>query len=111
MRNLLLLLLLLMLAYPPGGACLEAASVGVEATKTDAVADTTKDDEEMFPFDDEEEQYSVSDPLEPVNRGIFWLPVGNAGTLARGCTKCIFQPCFACTNPQFRLSGEVQGCR
>jgi phospholipid-binding lipoprotein MlaA len=68
-----LLILLLVLAYPPGGACLDLGSGAVEATKTDATADTQQDEEEMFPFDDEEEQYSVSDPLEPVNRGIFWF--------------------------------------
>ena len=73
MKKLQPLLLLLVLAYPPGGACLEPAPAAVEATRTDAVADTQQDEEEMFPFDDEEEQLKVSDPLEPVNRGIFWF--------------------------------------
>jgi phospholipid-binding lipoprotein MlaA len=73
MKKLQPLLLLLVLAYPPGGACLEPASVAVEATRTDAVADTQQDEEEMFPFDDEEEELKVSDPLEPLNRGIFWF--------------------------------------
>jgi len=69
----ILLILLLALAYPPSGVCLDFGSGDVEATKTDAAANTQQDEEEMFPFDDEEEQFSVSDPLEPVNRGIFWF--------------------------------------
>ena len=70
----ILLILLLALAYPPSGACLDVGSGAVEATKTDAASTTQQDEEEeMFPFDEEEEQFSVSDPLEPVNRGIFWF--------------------------------------
>jgi phospholipid-binding lipoprotein MlaA len=68
-----LLILLLVLAYPPSGACLDPGSDAVEGIKADAAAGTQQDEEEMFPFDEEEEQYSVSDPLEPVNRGIFWF--------------------------------------
>ncbi len=68
-----LLILLLALAYAPSGAGLDLGSGAVEATETDAAADTPQGEEEMFPFDEEEEQYSVSDPLEPVNRGIFWF--------------------------------------
>jgi phospholipid-binding lipoprotein MlaA len=71
MKN--LLILLLALTYAPSGAGLDLGSGAVEATETDAAADTQQDDEEMFPLDEEEEQYSVSDPLEPVNRGIFWF--------------------------------------
>jgi phospholipid-binding lipoprotein MlaA len=68
-----LLILLLVLIYSPGGACLDLGSGAAEATKTEATADTPQDDEEMFEFDEDEKQYSVSDPLEPVNRGIFWF--------------------------------------
>jgi len=68
-----LLILLLVLAYSPGGACLDLGTGAAEATETEAAADTPQDDEEMFEFDEDEKQYSVSDPLEPVNRGIFWF--------------------------------------
>jgi phospholipid-binding lipoprotein MlaA len=68
-----LLILLLVLACPPSGVCLDLGSDAAEATKTDAAAGTQQDNEEMFPYEDEEEQFHVSDPIEPVNRGIFWF--------------------------------------
>ena len=69
-----LLILLLVLAYAPGGFCLDLGPGAVEATETDATA-TQQNEDEFFAFDEEdnEEQYKVSDPLEPVNRGIFWF--------------------------------------
>jgi phospholipid-binding lipoprotein MlaA len=71
-----LLILLVALTYPLSGAGLDLGSGAVEATEAEAAADTQQDEqdeEEMFAFDEEEEQYSVSDPLEPLNRGIFWI--------------------------------------
>jgi phospholipid-binding lipoprotein MlaA len=68
-----LLILLLVLAYTPAGFCLDPGAGAIEATEADATADTQQDEEEFFAFDEEEEQYKVSDPLEPVNRGIFWF--------------------------------------
>lgn len=67
------LLMLLVLAYPPSGASLNLDADAVEGTTTDAVAETPQDEEEMFDYDAEETQFTVSDPLEPVNRGIFWF--------------------------------------
>jgi phospholipid-binding lipoprotein MlaA len=68
-----LLILLLALTFPLSGAGLDVGSGVVEATEEEAGADAQADEEEMFAFDEEEEQYSVSDPLERLNRGIFWM--------------------------------------
>jgi phospholipid-binding lipoprotein MlaA len=68
-----LLILLLALAWSPGGVCLDLGSSAAEATKSDAAAAAPQGEEEMFDFDEDEKQYTVSDPLEPVNRGIFWF--------------------------------------
>jgi phospholipid-binding lipoprotein MlaA len=68
-----LLILLLALTYPLSGAGLDVSSGAVEATEAETAADAQPDEEEMFAFDEEEEQYSISDPLEPLNRGIFWI--------------------------------------
>jgi phospholipid-binding lipoprotein MlaA len=68
-----LLLLLLVLACPLPGACLELGSDTAQATKSEAAAGASQNDEEMFEYDEDEKQFTVSDPLEPVNRGIFWF--------------------------------------
>ena len=68
-----LLILLLVLTWSPGGACVEPASSAAAVTASDAAAGAPQDDEEMFEFDEDEKQFTVSDPLEPVNRGIFWF--------------------------------------
>jgi phospholipid-binding lipoprotein MlaA len=67
-----ILILLLVLAYSPDGVCLDAGSAAVETTKPQA-AGTSQNDEDMFEFDEDEAEFKVSDPLEPVNRGIFWF--------------------------------------
>jgi phospholipid-binding lipoprotein MlaA len=67
-----LLVLVLVLAYPLAGYSLDAGADAVESTGTEPAAsapDTTPED--LFQFD--EEEYTVSDPLEPINRGIFWF--------------------------------------
>ena len=68
-----LLILLLVLAYPPVGACLDVEAGAAQATRSEAAAGASQNDEEMFEYDEDEEQFTVSDPLEPVNRGIFWF--------------------------------------
>ena len=67
-----LLVLVLVLAYPLAGYSMDAGADAVESTGTEPAAsapDTTPED--LFQFD--EEEYTVSDPLEPINRGIFWF--------------------------------------
>lgn len=67
-----LLVLVLALAYPLAGYSLDPGADAAESSRTEAAAsapDTTPED--LFQFD--EEEYTVSDPLEPINRGIFWF--------------------------------------
>lgn len=68
-----LLILLLVLTWSPGGACADPGPDAAETAATDPAAVAPQDDEEMFEFDEDEKQFTVSDPLEPVNRGIFWF--------------------------------------
>lgn len=67
-----ILILMLVLAYSPEGVCLDAKPDAVETTKPEA-AGAPQNDEDMFEFDEDEAEFTVSDPLEPVNRGIFWF--------------------------------------
>jgi phospholipid-binding lipoprotein MlaA len=68
-----LLILLLALAYPQGGACLGLGPDAAHATRSEAAAGASQNEEELFEYDEDEKPFTVSDPLEPVNRGIFWF--------------------------------------
>lgn len=66
-----LLLLLLIFAIPLAGWAEDAATTA----DTDAAAASqaaTEEEDDLFLFEDEEE-LDVWDPIEPVNRGIFWV--------------------------------------
>jgi phospholipid-binding lipoprotein MlaA len=66
-----LLIIVLAIAYPVTGFSLNLGAHAAEATKTEAAGTAPDNAEELFQFD--EPEYTVSDPLEPLNRGIFWF--------------------------------------
>lgn len=71
-----LLLVLLLLTCPLAPAVAEDATPAPETGVTPPVAagETAAADDDLFPFDEEEEEIlDVSDPLEPFNRGVFWF--------------------------------------
>lgn len=66
-----LIILLLMLACPMVAMGEEPAQAPAVGTETPADQDDFTEDDE-FLFEDEDEVF-IADPLEPVNRGIFWF--------------------------------------
>ena len=67
-----LLLLLLLLACPPLLLAQDIDPVSSGSTAAPGKADAQEEEEELFVFD-EEETLVISDPLQPINRGIFWF--------------------------------------
>ena len=91
-----LLLLLLMLAAPAGSYAIDIVPEEIGGTAATSTPDSEEDEDlDEFLFEDEKD-IEVSDPLEPINRGIFWfndkLYFYLLKPVARGYRKVVPEP-------------------